>query len=162
MTVGDLYATFSSSLLKHARYLTTDKDDADDLLQETFIRAMKHLRLLESLTPNKRRAWLFRTMANLFVDKQRARRGEVAFLTNLRQLSTEETLHSTIAPTPMVNIHEILKLIPEKYHDLIHMRFVLGMTSEEIANTTGIPASTIRSRIRAALKKLRGLSSRIK
>ena len=162
MTVGDLYATFSSSLLKHARYLTANKDDADDLLQETFIRAMKHLRLLESLTPNKRRAWLFRTMSNLFVDKRRARRGEVAFLRNLRQLSTEETLHNTTAPTPMANIHEILKLIPEKHHDLIHMCFVLGMTSQEIANTTGIPASTIRSRLRAALKKLRELSSRIK
>ena len=80
MTVDDLYATYASSLSVHARHLTRDTDHADDLFQETFIRAMKHLELLGSLSHAQRRAWLYRTMGNLFVDKTRARRREAMFL----------------------------------------------------------------------------------
>jgi len=46
-------------------------------------------------------------------------------------------------------------LVPEKYRDLVRKRYVLGMTSQEIASELGIPAATVRSRLHLALKKLR-------
>ncbi|MCY3773273.1 MAG: RNA polymerase sigma factor [Gemmatimonadetes bacterium] len=168
MTVGDLYETYTAQLTKHARRLTADKDNADDLLQETFIRAMRNLRLLKSLSPHRRRAWLFRTMGNLFVDKQRARRRERAFLGTLHQILKEESIQKTAGWRSDTDAHifetisipEIMRHIPEKDHDLFHMRFVTGMTSEEIASRTGIPASTVRFRLHVAIRKLRARKSR--
>ena len=168
MTVDDLYATYASSLLAYAQHLTRDKDHADDLFQETFIRAMKHLRLLGSLSPSQRRAWLYRTMGNLFVDKTRARRREAMFLDTWLQLAREESSntagwesgpddHSGVTTT----MPEIMKHVPEKHRDLFHMRFVIGLTSREIAERTGVPASTVRFRLHTAIKKLRTRISRL-
>jgi len=169
MTVGDLYETYASQLMKHARRLTADKDDADDLLQETFIRAMRNLSLLNSLSPHRRRAWLYRTMGNLFVDKQRARRRERASLGTLHQILKEESIRtpagwrSDMDPHifETISLPEIMRYIPRRDHDLFHMRFVSGMTSEEIASRTGIPASTIRFRLHVAIRKLRERKSRL-
>ena len=168
MTVGDLYETYAPQLTKYARHLTADMDNADDLLQETFIRAMRNLSLLKSLSPHKRRAWLFRTMGNLFVDKQRARQRERVFLGTLHQILQEESIHKTAGWKSdtgshifeTISIPEIMRYIPRRDHDLFHMRFVTGMTSEEIATRTGIPASSVRYRLHVAIRKLRARKSR--
>lgn len=162
MTVDDLYATYASSLSAHARQLTRDKDQADDLFQETFIRAMKHLGLLGSLSPHQRQAWLYRTMGNLLVDKARARRREEMYLETCLQLAQEKPSntagwesghddHTGVTATML----EIMRHVPEKHRDLVHMRFVLGLTSKEIGERTGVPAATVRFRLHAVIKRLR-------
>ena len=169
MTVGDLYETYATPIMRHARRLTADIDNADDLFQETFIRAMKNLSLLGSLSPHKRRVWLYRTMGNLFIDKQRARQREMAFLSTLQQIIREETgyrsgglgFNAGYHESESVSITDILRRVPKKDHDLFHMRFVLGMTSGEIATRTDIPASTIRYRLHVAIKNLRAWKSRL-
>ena len=168
MTVDDLYTKYASSLSAHARYLTRDKDHADDLFQDTFMRAMKNLGLLGSLSPHQRRAWLYRTMGNLFVDKTRARQREAMFLDKWLKLTQEES-SNTIGRVSGVDDHsgmtatvtEIMKHVPEKHRDLVHMRFVLGLTSREIEERTGVPAGTVRFRLHAAIRKLRARISRL-
>ena len=168
MTVDELYGTYASSLSAHARRLTRDNDHANDLLQETFIRAMKHLGLLGSLSPHQRRAWLYRTMGNLFVDKTRARQREAVFLHKWLQLVQEETSNTVGGESGpddrsgvMANMPKIMKHVPQKHRDLFQMRFVLGLTSREISERTGVPAATVRFRLHAAIKKLRARISRL-
>ncbi|MCY3554302.1 MAG: RNA polymerase sigma factor [Gemmatimonadetes bacterium] len=168
MTVDDLYGTYASSLSAHARYLTRDKDQADDLFQETFIRAMKHMGLLGSLSPPRRRAWLYRTMGNLFVDRTRARQREATFLDRWLRLAQEESSSTAgLESRPdghsgmTVTVAEIMKHVPEKHRDLVHMRFVLGLTSREISERTGVPAGTVRFRLHEAIRKLRARISRV-
>ena len=163
MFIGDLYESYASPLRNQARRLVADGDSTDDLVQETFIRALGHLELLESLDPPKRRAWLYRTMRNLFLDKQRARQRDEAFQTTWRRHMKEEAFHEAFEqqmrtdahPVVLVSMPEIMKRVPEKYRDLLHKRYVLGMTSEEIAKKIGVPAATVRSRLHIAIKKLR-------
>ena len=133
------------------------------------MRAMNHLELLGSLSPHQRRAWLYRTMGNLFVDKTRARRREAIFLDKWLQLAQEDSIsnitgwglgpddHSGVIATML----EIMKHVPEKQRDLVHMRFVLGLTSREIAERTGVPDSTVRFRLHTVIKKLRARISRL-
>ncbi|MXY98955.1 MAG: RNA polymerase sigma factor [Gemmatimonadetes bacterium] len=168
MTVDDLYGTYASSLSAHARYLTRDKDQADDLFQDTFIRAMKHLGQLGTLSPPQRRAWLYRTMRNLFVDKTRARQREAMFLDTWFQLKQEESSNTAgwesgpgHLPDMTATMTEIMKHVPEKHRDLVYMRFVLGLTSREIAERTGVPAGTVRFRLYAEIRKLRVRISRL-
>ena len=56
---------------------------------------------------------------------------------------------------------EIMKHVPEKHRDLVHMRFVLGLTSREISVRTGVPAGTVRFRLHAVIRKLRERISRL-
>jgi RNA polymerase sigma-70 factor (ECF subfamily) len=150
MTLTDLYEEYELELRRSARRWTRDAHRIDDLVQECFIRAMGHLDLLGLLEPYQRRAWLYRTLKNLFLDDESARQREEALI---EQMAQDVPLagyrpREVIWPNPF-------DLVPAKYRDLVRKRYVLGMTSQEIADELGIPAATVRSRLHLALKKLR-------
>jgi RNA polymerase sigma-70 factor (ECF subfamily) len=150
MTLTDLYEEYEIELHRYARRWTRDPHRIDDLVQETFIRAMGHLDLLDLLEPYQRRAWLYRTLKNLFLDDVSARQRQEALI---EQMAQDAPLagylpQEVISPNPF-------DLVPEKYRDLVRKRYILGMTSQEIAEELGIPAATVRSRLHLAIKKLR-------
>ena len=73
MTIEELYDELGPRLRRYATSLSRDGAMADDLLQETFIRATVHRALLRELNPHRRQAWLYRVLKNVFIDEQRAR-----------------------------------------------------------------------------------------
>jgi RNA polymerase sigma-70 factor (ECF subfamily) len=150
MTLTDLYEEYEVQLRRYARRLTRDPHRVDDLVQETFIRAMGHLDLLDLLEPYQRRAWLYRTLKNLFLDGESARHRREALIEQMAQdVPIAGYLpQEVISPNPF-------DLVPEKYRELVEKRYILGMTSQEIGEELGIPAATVRSRLHLALKKLR-------
>jgi RNA polymerase sigma-70 factor (ECF subfamily) len=154
MTLADLYDEFEGRLRRYAVSLVQDPDRADDLVQETFIRAMAHLLLLEQLNRHQRRAWLYRVLKNVFIDEQRARRREQDLV---EQLSQEARL--AIVSSPEMTSPELLRLVPERYREVLYQRYVLGMTSTEIGQELGVPAATVRSRLYLARKWLRAHQS---
>ncbi len=155
MTIADLYEDYEAKLHREATRLTRDPDRADDLVQEAFIRAMGHLQLLEQLNPYERRAWLYRTLKNLFLDEQNARGRQEALIERLSwELPAASYVHDEMA---MSNVFE---LVPERCRDLLEKRYVLGMNSREIGEELGIPAATVRSRLHLAIQKLRARKSR--
>ena len=153
----DLYEAYESMLHRYAISLIKDEDRADDLVQETFIRAMGHLELLGLLKSHQRRAWLYRTLKNLFLDDLQARQRQDTFSMQLtlQTQDLENLLPEVISPTPF-------DLVPEQYRDIVEKRYVLGMNSRQIAEELGIPAATVRSRLHLALKKLRAQKSKLR
>ena len=130
--------------------LTRDSDRAGDLVQETFIRALTHLELLKQLNRYQRRAWLYRVLKNRFTDQQRTRQREQALLERLAELIEVESSLFIDA-----RLYGLFDRVPERYRDLLKKRYVLGMTSTEIGGELGVPAATVRSRLRLAIKWLR-------
>jgi RNA polymerase sigma-70 factor (ECF subfamily) len=117
-------------------------------VQETFIRAMSHLALLDILKPHQRRAWLYRTLKNLFLDELNARQRQQNLARQLTwQMPAGDDLEDDSANP--------FELAPAQYRDLLEKRYVLGLNSQEIAAESGVPAATIRSRLHLALEKLR-------
>ena len=155
MTIADLYEIFEGELRRYALRLVRDWDQADDLVQETFIRAMAHLELLGQLNAYQRRAWLYRVLKNLFLDAQDTRRREQALVEQLTQ-------EAQFVRNPWMEIMsaDLFERIPERYRELLQKRYLLGMTSEEIGRELGIPAATVRSRLHLAIKRLRTNPSR--
>ena len=155
MTLADLYEAFEAKLRRYAIRLARDVDQADDLMQETFIRAMGHLELLGQLNHHQCQAWLYRVLKNVFLDVQRAQQREQALVEQL----TQET---PVAGDPWSEIMsaDLFERIPERYRELLQKRYLLGMTSEEIGRELGIPAATVRSRLHLAIKRLRANPSR--
>jgi len=147
ITLSELYETYAEGLRRYALYLARDSDLAEDLVSETLIRAMSHLQLLGQLNCYQRQAWLKRVLKNRFLDDLRTRRREQALL---GKLACSESHFATKAP-----FFSFITQVPEQYRELLQMRYLLGMTSEEIGLKLGIPAATVRSRLHLAAKWLR-------
>ena len=150
MTLEQLYDKYESMLYRYACRLAGDPDRADDLVQDTFVRAMGHLNLLDMLAPPKQRAWLCRTLKNLFLDEEQRYRRRVALL---EQIGKEKSPQA--APAPDAMLLDPFEQVPERFRDVVEMRYRLGMTSPEIAARLEIPAATVRSRLHLALKEMR-------
>jgi len=155
MTIADIYEAFEEELHRYAICLSRDADQADDLVQETFIRAMANLELLKQLNAHQRRVWMHRVLRNLFLDAENRRRREKA-LTEQLSLDIGFANHPWVEPRPS----DLFQVVPEHYRELLQKRYVLGMSSKEIGQELGIPAATVRSRLHLAIKWLRAKKTR--
>lgn len=150
LTIADLYENHKERLERCAMNLTHDPHRADDLVQETIMRAMTHLPLLGRLNPHQRGAWLYRVLRNRFLDEQRATKRRQAMLKQLAKQANRAAPQSIPG-----RLYELLDRVPQRYRDVLEKRYVLGMTSAEIGRELGIPAATVRSRLHLAIKQLR-------
>ena len=134
-----------------ATMLANDRDDADDLVQEAWIAAWR--RQPDATRPM--RAWLTKVVRDLAGMKHRSDRRRVArhALTDAQvpaapdELLAQIRLHRLLA--------ELVIELDEPYRSTIIGRFVEGRTSASIAQSLGIPASTVRKRLHEALSRLR-------
>jgi RNA polymerase sigma-70 factor (ECF subfamily) len=111
---------------------------------------MGNLMLLQQLNPYQRQAWMYRVLKNLFIDGERRRERQEALY---EHLAWETELDA--APATTMLARDMIDLVPERYRDVLHRRYILGQTSEEIGGAYGIPAATVRSRLYLARKWLR-------
>jgi RNA polymerase sigma-70 factor (ECF subfamily) len=142
-------------LRRYARALVRDRDRADDLVQDTLMRALAKQHLWEPGT--NLRAWLFTLMHNQHVNSVRRPARESV------QLDAEEmsgALIATTDPTASCQLRELenalARLRPEE-REIILLVGLEGMRYDDTAQILGIPIGTVRSRLfrgREALRKL--------
>ena len=137
---------------RYAMSLVRNQDSADDLVQETFIRAWSHLPLLSVLSFPQRRAWLRRVLKNVFIDQYRRSVREHDLLAEI----VRDTASYAADPSVSLQVQELLGILPASLRDLWYRRYVDGMNAAEIARELGIPHATVRSRLHAARRRLRG------
>lgn len=150
MTIADLYGEFEEQLHRYALKLARDPQTADDLVQETFVRALGHLPLLERLDRRQGRAWLYQILKHLFFDQRAARLREAAMIARLAS-----EIETAISPSDRELGFDPFELVPEADRALLEKRYRLGLSSREIAEELGIPAATVRTRVHLAIERLR-------
>ncbi len=150
MTIDDLHETYAEALKRYALKLTHDGDLANDLVQETFIRVLGHLLLLQQLKGHQRRAWLYQTLKRLYLDRRAAHLREMALA---ERFALE--IETVVAPDDSSGF-SLFERVPAADRELVEKRYRLGLSSREIAAELGIPAATVRSRLHQAIKRLRG------
>lgn len=131
--------------------LTGKKDQADDLVQETFMKAMCNIALLNTLPKPQLRSWLYKVLKNCLIDRKRKERFEV--LSEPEEDGDTAGLEEKIGSKLLAQ--QALSLLSQKNRDILYMRYILSMNSSQIAYALDIPASTVRYRIHAALNLLR-------
>ena len=67
----ELYENHYKELVAYGTRMSGSKELAEDLVQETFVKALMNTEIVADLSHSKQRAWLFRTFKNLFVDRYR-------------------------------------------------------------------------------------------
>lgn len=153
------------ALYNFALRMTSDPDEADDLLQETYLKAYRFFDKFEQGTNCK--AWLFRIMKNSFINIYRRSSKEPdkvdyndveEFYHSIRAESTdpndlEEKIFSNILDD---DVSTALESLPEEFRTVVILCDIEGFTYEEIAEFVECPIGTVRSRLHRGRKMLRG------
>ena len=140
------------SLRAFAVSLTQNADKADDLVQETLVKAWdKH----ESFQPGTNlKAWLFTILRNEFYSQMRKRGREVQDSDGIMtaRLAVHPAQHGQL---DLKDFRGALEQLPEDQREVFLMRQQADLSFKEIADIIGISENTVKSRMRYALEKLR-------
>ena len=151
------------ALRNFALKLTSDSDDANDLLQDTFVRAYRFFNTFEQGTNCK--SWLFMIMRNLFINSYRKKSsGPILvdyseidnFYENVKPSNTDEAHLEKDMFDNLLNdeIQEAISTLPDDFRTVILLSDIEGFTYDEIADFVDCPVGTVRSRIHRARKML--------
>ena len=152
----------SQSLYSTALRMTRNQTDAEDLVQETYLKAYRSYDTFESGT--NLRAWLFRILTNTFINKYRAKQrrpqetelGEGEDLYLYRRLPTLATSaeEELLDLFPAEEVRRALEELPENYLLPVLLSDVEGFTYKEIADILDIPMGTVMSRLHRGRKAI--------
>ena len=140
--------------------LTADKDEAENLLQETMLRTLDNKDKFDSGTNFK--GWMYTIMRNAFINNCRTKkiRGNLYVLSEPEYhfLLRDDSFTFVDNGHDAKEIREALKTLP-KAHYVVFMLYISGFKYREIAQETGVSLGTIKSRIFHSRKKLKQLLS---
>jgi len=134
-------------LLRHSG----NREDADDLLQETWVRVARSARSFD--TARRFRSWIYGIATNLARDRFRRRTTRERAL---RELATSPPAAVGADSIDRSELRERIGELPENMRAAVLLRYYEGMSEAEMAEVLDIPRGTVKSRLHAALRKLRG------
>lgn len=144
--------------------LTTDPTEAEDLVQDTIVKAYRFFHSYEKGTNAK--AWLFRILKNSYINNYRKKSkqphtvdyDEIAtFYETVRSERTDTSDSEEIMYRDLMDdqVTRALNKLPEDFRSVVLLCDVEGFTYEEIANMLDVPIGTIRSRLHRGRNLLR-------
>jgi RNA polymerase sigma-70 factor (ECF subfamily) len=145
--VACLYRQVGPTLLAYLRSRHAHAPIAEDLLQDTFVQAMKNPeRILNAASP---RAYLFGIARHLSQEAFRRQRPE-------EEMPSEIAAEPAITPDPRLEImREAIIALPATPREVLLLRLQQELSYEEIAQALHIPIGTVRSRLHQAVQRLR-------
>lgn len=167
MLPSDRSKRFEKTVMPHldaaynlARWLTGDPHDAEDVAQESSLRA---LRFLDSFRGGDPRAWLLRIVRNTAYSFLRKRRGEPEPIGGseypVGAVSISPAAHPESIALRNLDaeiIRKELEGLPADFREILILREMEGLAYRDIAEVMDIPIGTVMSRLARARKELRG------
>jgi len=150
------------ALFGYAMALTRDLTEAEDLVQETYLRATTATN--HPGADSNMKGWLFVIMRNAWLNQVRHRNNGPRFV----ELETGEQSVDETQENPHVvylrklereQVREAIESLPDAYREIVVLRDIEGFTYQEIATVLDCPAGTVMSRLGRARGKLRTLLS---
>lgn len=148
----EVYEKFYPELIRWCCRACQDQTLAEDLVQETFLRALQNADTFEDLGLNQCRAWLYRTMKNLLYDRYRRALLEAEYL----QQPDEDTAYRDQGIQQVENELLLQKLTPED-RMLFTLRYMEGYNASEISGMLSMPPGTIRAKLSRCRKLLKNM-----
>ncbi len=149
-----------NALYNLAVYLTRNGTEAEDLVQETYLRAFRFAHRFQPGT--NLRAWMFEILRNTFLTFYRRREREPVFLDEGTLESGKETMfhdaprQDGAALETETDLGRALAQLPEEFRTILLLAEVEGLPLEEVSRIMGCPVGTVKSRMFRAKTRLRG------
>lgn len=145
LTFEDLLSGHAQEIYAYALRLTGNRDDADDIFQETFLAAF---RAFERMRPDNVRAWIYRIATNKAIDHRRregrnARLGDLEFVAAMRDGVT------------MADLTTAVRALPAGERAAFVLRRVQELPYADVARILGCTEDAARKRVSEATKKVK-------
>jgi RNA polymerase sigma-70 factor (ECF subfamily) len=156
--LGALYDAHAGPIWRYVVHLTGDRSGADDVVQETLLRAWRTPCILAD-DPETTRSWMYTVARHLVVDDARSARRR-------REVTTDEPPESAVRDATdsifdAILIEEALAGLSLAHREVVVRAYYGGLTVAEIAEELTIPEGTVKSRLHYGLRALRlGLQER--
>jgi len=151
-----LYDMYSKSLFSVITNLIKDQEEAEDVLQEVFVKIWKNI---DTYNTSKGRlyTWMLNIARNTSIDKLRSKN----FNNNQKNLSSDNFVHilddnsKTINQIDAIGIKEFIKKLKPKCIQIIDLLFFKGYTQQEASDELEIPLGTVKTQNRNCMNELR-------
>lgn len=151
------------SLFAYIMRLTQDVDQANDVFQETFMKAIVCIRSHQYKTTGKFSAWLMRIAHNLVIDLVRTNRNMPQYdgdmqnnvLYNNVRLAQECCEEDMLRQADLTTLEKMIGMLPPVQQEIVHLRFYEDLSFKEIAQITNVSINTALGRMRYATLNLR-------
>ena len=163
----ELLLRIQDKIFTYIMYMVKDEDVANDLFQETFIKAITKLQNGLYTDSGKFVFWVTRIAHNVIIDHYREIKGEHIVeptkdnnLQNLKGASVLDTFRESEMVNEQVkmDVKRLMEALPESQREVVYMRYFQQMSFKEIAEETGVSINTSLGRMRYALINLRKLT----
>ena len=158
-----LLARHQARLYSYIYQMAGDREVAEDIFQETFVKAIVNIRQGRYTDNGKFMAWLTRIARNLIIDHFRQEKAEGLVsadddkrsILNRRELS-ESTIEDEIIDMQISSdIRRMVRELPDSQREVLVMRYYRNLSFKEIAEKTGVSINTSLGRMRYAILNLR-------
>jgi RNA polymerase sigma-70 factor (ECF subfamily) len=154
MIVTELYRQYRSPLMSYVLRLTAgDRQQAEDIVQETMVRAWRQARKLDLAEPSLM-PWLATVARRIVIDDNRRR--------SARPTETGDTMLENVPVTDMTDdllrkviVVDALQSLSAAHREVLNETILRDRTVNEAADVLGIPVGTVKSRVYYALRALR-------
>lgn len=159
------FEAYNDELFRHVALRLRDRERAVELTQECFLRAWDYLNKGEEI--RELRPFLYRTLRHLIIDEYRKKKAtsleamvestEGASVEDLLPADESNTLEAAFDRHDGERVLEALTRLAEPYKESVTLRFVDGLSPQEIANVIGESENVVSVRVHRGLKKLKAL-----
>lgn len=162
-----LLSRYQQKLYSYILFLVRDADTANDIFQETFVKAIMTIRQGRYVESGKFSAWITRIAHNMVIDKFRQDKNMKVIsndasdvdLFNNASLADITIEMKMITEQSLSDVSRLMRELPDNQREVIYMRFYRNMSFKEIADATGVSINTALGRMRYGLINLRRMVS---
>ncbi|GAB2610069.1 sigma-70 family RNA polymerase sigma factor [Emticicia sediminis] len=156
-----LYNNYSGALFGVINKIVQSDDDANDLLQDTFLKIWRNIDNYDS-SKGSIFTWMMNIARNLSIDRVRS----ADFRDSSQNISMEQNIiyqvdseHQTVMDVDSIGLRKVVDNLKPEYRQLIELVYYQGYTQAEVSEEYGIPLGTVKTRIKAAVGSLRAMLS---
>lgn len=152
----EAYEKYADAIFRHCYFRVYDKDLAEDLTQETFIKTWKYI--AEGKEIKNIKSFLYRVATNLIIDNSRKKKSDAFDILKENSISTRlynKQEESFLNSLEVEKIIRIIEKLDDKYKQVIIFRYIDGLSPKEIASILDESANIVSVRLNYAIKKLK-------
>ena len=155
-----------SKLYAYIYHAVKDADMANDIFQETFVKAIMTINQGRYVENGKFSAWITRIAHNLIIDVFRQEKSENlqscdledVDILNRKELSEDTIEDELVVSQIYADIRKLVKALPESQQEVLFMRYYKNMSFKEIADLTNVSINTALGRMRYAILNMRRIA----
>jgi RNA polymerase sigma-70 factor (ECF subfamily) len=163
----ELLTRHQHSLYSYILYTVRDNGLAEDIFQDTFMKAIITIQQGKYTESGKFKAWINRIARNLIIDHFRQKKSENTISNDAYEVDLfnnpslcDETVESKMVRTQVLNdVRMLVDRLPDNQKEVVEMRYYKELSFKEIADITGVSINTALGRMRYAILNMRRMAS---